>query len=323
MAQPGFVYILINPALAGCLKIGRTTRNPGARAQELSMATGVPMPFVLAYDLAFSDCDRAEQFVHAYLEGQGFRLSDNREFFTTSLKEAIRALHLAHEALEGSSQSNGRPAPSQFEDEVLNDPSPNDTTASQPVWYAVLEEAQAHHYGLGEVLEDRKRALVLYEQAARLGAPDAYISLAEMTAAGEGCLADQQKALDWLKRGADRGVLECWARMADIFAGNEPLFESINIDNARKCWRRFFASVNPALYERGTRALFYIFYAYVAVLTKHGVSDEDKHVVRQFGQRFISVLTSSPDGDDKERKIASIEGLLQELGVSISQPDAR
>ena len=49
MAQ-GFVYILVNPAFPGYIKVGKTTKTPEERAKELSAATGVPTPFIVAYD---------------------------------------------------------------------------------------------------------------------------------------------------------------------------------------------------------------------------------------------------------------------------------
>ena len=45
---PGWVYVLTNPAMPGLVKIGLTSRNPQVRAAELTQATGVPAPFVIA-----------------------------------------------------------------------------------------------------------------------------------------------------------------------------------------------------------------------------------------------------------------------------------
>src|SRR5262249_27535580 len=62
MAEPGFVYALLNPSMPDLVKVGRTTRDPKGRADELSHATGVPTPFLVAYKRFFSDCEQAEQF---------------------------------------------------------------------------------------------------------------------------------------------------------------------------------------------------------------------------------------------------------------------
>src|SRR5205085_9755583 len=60
-------YILLNPAMNGLLKVGKTTREPADRVVELSAATGVPTPFILAYRTHTGDCHRLEQVVHSLL----------------------------------------------------------------------------------------------------------------------------------------------------------------------------------------------------------------------------------------------------------------
>lgn len=88
----GYVYILINASLQqDMLKIGKTTRNPAERAKELSIATGVPSEYYVAYEEYVPDCDEAEKMVHDKLSI--FRVSDNREFFKLNLKDAIAAVH--------------------------------------------------------------------------------------------------------------------------------------------------------------------------------------------------------------------------------------
>ena len=34
MKEPGFIYILVNPSMDGFVKIGKTTREPEARAKD-------------------------------------------------------------------------------------------------------------------------------------------------------------------------------------------------------------------------------------------------------------------------------------------------
>ena len=63
----GYIYALINPSLKGLVKVGKTSRNPEARAIELSSATGVPTPFIVGYEILVDDCDAAESFVHELL----------------------------------------------------------------------------------------------------------------------------------------------------------------------------------------------------------------------------------------------------------------
>lgn len=86
----GFVYVLINPAMPGLLKIGRTAGTSEDRAAELSAVTGLPTPFVVACEWYTSDCDTAEAQVHKRLDAQ--RYSNDREFFRLPLKDAIRII---------------------------------------------------------------------------------------------------------------------------------------------------------------------------------------------------------------------------------------
>lgn len=87
--KAGHVYLLINTAMPGMLKVGKTTRPPETRVMELSGATGVPVPFELLFYVAVSDAHAAERFVHTKLEELGARVSDNREFFSAPPKTAV------------------------------------------------------------------------------------------------------------------------------------------------------------------------------------------------------------------------------------------
>jgi hypothetical protein len=86
----GYIYILVNPAMQGVVKIGKTTRTPEDRAKELSVATGVPFDFHVGYEKLVKDCDLAENLIQEKLKEK--RTAKNREFFTLSLKEAIQAV---------------------------------------------------------------------------------------------------------------------------------------------------------------------------------------------------------------------------------------
>ena len=45
----GYVYILINAAYPEFIKIGLTTLDPNERARRLSMGTGIPAPYAVAW----------------------------------------------------------------------------------------------------------------------------------------------------------------------------------------------------------------------------------------------------------------------------------
>ncbi|PPA80806.1 hypothetical protein C4A76_25360 [Brevibacillus laterosporus] len=86
----GFVYILINSLMPGLVKIGRTQINSQERAKQLSNSSGVPVPFVVAYDLYTGDCVQLERDLHEKLSD--FRVNQNREFFRYPLNDAIKLL---------------------------------------------------------------------------------------------------------------------------------------------------------------------------------------------------------------------------------------
>jgi hypothetical protein len=88
----GYVYALINTAMPGLVKVGRTQRNPQERAQELSGATGVATPFILLYYVYLSDCQMGERIAHERLSSSGRRENDGREFFRIDNKAVVNLL---------------------------------------------------------------------------------------------------------------------------------------------------------------------------------------------------------------------------------------
>jgi hypothetical protein len=85
----GYVYVLMNPALKGQVKIGLTTNSPEERAAELS-TTGVPHQFVVVYAELVRDCEKVERLIHEKLAD--VRVSPNREFFKMTTREAVQTL---------------------------------------------------------------------------------------------------------------------------------------------------------------------------------------------------------------------------------------
>lgn len=86
----GCIYILINSAMPGYLKIGMSTRTAEDRARELSQGTAVVVPFSVAFSEEVADCLAAERLIHAHLDS--FRVNPGREFFHLPLQQAIRAV---------------------------------------------------------------------------------------------------------------------------------------------------------------------------------------------------------------------------------------
>ena len=87
----GYIYVMVSPALkTDLLKIGKTTRSPKIRAEEISVGTGVPMKFYVIYQVLVFDCHAVEREVHAQLSSQRYTLS--REFFELPLNQAIEVI---------------------------------------------------------------------------------------------------------------------------------------------------------------------------------------------------------------------------------------
>ena len=77
--KAGYVYILVDPAFPGYVKIGKTTKDPEVRARELSRGTGIPAPYGVAWDALVSNGDEVERLIHQRLaharEDQGIQKS--------------------------------------------------------------------------------------------------------------------------------------------------------------------------------------------------------------------------------------------------------
>lgn len=85
------IYILINEAMPGYVKIGRTT-NLEQRIRSLD-TTSVPLPFECFYACTVKDADFVEKQLHdAFLD---HRVRSSREFFEISPDRVVSALKLA------------------------------------------------------------------------------------------------------------------------------------------------------------------------------------------------------------------------------------
>ena len=91
MTNEGIVYVLINPAMPGMVKIGKTSRAMDARLNEL-YGTGVPVPFECAYAARVSDEGTVERAFH--LAFGPYRVNPKREFFSIEPEQAIALLRL-------------------------------------------------------------------------------------------------------------------------------------------------------------------------------------------------------------------------------------
>ena len=81
-----WIYVLSNDSIPNMIKIGYTKQSPEERANQLSAVTGVATPFKVEYVFKCHEGEFLESEVHKHLDT--YRVSNKREFFTISVKEA-------------------------------------------------------------------------------------------------------------------------------------------------------------------------------------------------------------------------------------------
>ena len=176
MADSGYVYALINPSMPNLVKIGRTERAPEERAQELS-STGIPTQFVVAYSAFFHDCSVAENYLHQLLQVKGYRLSQNREFFSAPLQTVIDAILEAKKrfsTLPTASEQINTSKEGMLELKALKDRA----AVGTPIDFYIL--GRRYLYGLSGVTENKQLAVEHFKQGAHRGCGASYARIALM-----------------------------------------------------------------------------------------------------------------------------------------------
>ena len=87
-----WVYVLENDSQPGLLKIGYTKLTPDERAKQISNATGVPLPYKVAWAYRCFNGELLEGEVHHAL--RKYRVNNQREFFQIGLDEVIETIEL-------------------------------------------------------------------------------------------------------------------------------------------------------------------------------------------------------------------------------------
>ncbi|MEY2862195.1 MAG: hypothetical protein RL392_2653 [Pseudomonadota bacterium] len=198
----GYVYILINPAMPGLAKVGKTTRTSKERQLELSSATGVPSPFILAYEHPVANCHAAESWVHAELDRRGYRASASREFFTAPLHEIVSVVVMGATTQGAVGEQTEQSVASVDGGELADE---------------LSRLADSYRDGTDDVLRSPRRALELYEQAAKLGDSYSCEQAANLLrVGGDGVRPDFAKALEYLKRSLSLSPEHNWHLSGEI-----------------------------------------------------------------------------------------------------------
>jgi hypothetical protein len=253
--EKGFIYVLMNPSMEEMLKIGKTNRDPETRMNELSKATGVPTPFVLVYKELFNDCSNAEKVIHEILEMREYRVSSNREFFSVPIHEAISLIQdVKKKESSFTSQSQKQ----------SNNPSIDVSELSSDLF----EQADNYYYGLGDSLQNEKKALELYKKAAKLGNVKAYAKLGNIYCFDKD---DGSQALDYYNQAIKLGDTHSYIDMANIYE-NE-YYGEFNLDNAYKCWNNFMKNYDDNINEFYSG--FVLDYMYFCLKNKYEIKYRD------------------------------------------------
>lgn len=97
----GIVYLLVNEAMPGLVKIGKTSRCDLEKRMKELFTTGVPLPFECAYAcrVKLVHMDELEKALHTAFAPN--RVNENREFFRISTDQVMPILKLMHNLNEG------------------------------------------------------------------------------------------------------------------------------------------------------------------------------------------------------------------------------
>jgi hypothetical protein len=90
--MPEIIYVLINEAMPGLVKIGRTTDSVEARVTHLSSPSGVPLAFECYFAAEVNNGARIEQTLHNLFAE--YRINPKREFFRLDPEKVVLAISI-------------------------------------------------------------------------------------------------------------------------------------------------------------------------------------------------------------------------------------
>jgi hypothetical protein len=265
---PGWVYVLVNPAMPGLVKVGRTTRPPSERVAELSGATGVATPFISIFEQDFADCVAAERAIHLTLDRCHLRYARNREFFLGPTTEIIRLVQ--HYAARTG------------DDAVLG-----------PLQSGIDLTAQGDKFLFGDfdTVPDLKEAMRCYQLAASRGSLMAFERLGAILAQVKdhvrGC---KMRAMIYLREGAKRGNYYCYCEMAMLAAGEGDVGKFI------KAWELFFVHRYAALLdevEGGAGRYVNTLQRYVVTCFRLNIEPAHEAAMIRDGEALVKLLTET------------------------------
>jgi hypothetical protein len=110
----GWLYIIINRAIPGLVKIGYSLKDPKLRAQELNH-TGAPHPYEAIYEVLVYEPRAQEHDIHKHLNNK----REGKEWFRLTPCEAVRNIR---DVLGGDPEEYEEPEePEEPEEEIIEE----------------------------------------------------------------------------------------------------------------------------------------------------------------------------------------------------------
>ncbi len=252
----GVVFVLANSVVPHQSVIGATTRDAQTVAIELTRSFGASMPFIVVFDVPVTDIESSLALFQRMLNKRGFKQDDPRGLYAAPVREAVEILLvLARKTTSLPARGGDLPSPRapvanqnissdhghypsddlDWNDDLedFDDEGGGSLSLTSP-WSTMLSEADDYYYGLGESLQDYRRAAALYKEAASLGSPLAHFQLGQIYASGEGVRENPVKARSILLDGVVKGSVSCYVLLARLYLADN------DIDNATKSLGLFF-----------------------------------------------------------------------------------
>nr|WP_283247404.1 GIY-YIG nuclease family protein [Lederbergia citrea] len=290
----GYIYVLTNESMPNLLKIGKTTRDTFTRITELSNSTGVPTPFVLAFQQYFKDCHTAESVIHKTLELKGERLNNNREFFNSSLESVIQLI------LELKFKENDN----------LVDRTTNGLTEYKGK--ELLSQGIAQYLGIGETIQDYEEALKTLKLASNYGNQNANRWLSMLYYKGDGTKKNERMTFDYLKKGMNAGDVGSTALLALLSLHSK---KYANKENCKKYWKLFLNGLQTE--EITDELLIYLYELICLEVNEYGqISLQTKNVIKEKNINLIDYIkTRILRTKDSELNKCNYPILFQEVFV--------
>lgn len=89
-------------------------------------------------------------------------------------------------------------------------------------------------------------------------------------------------------------------------------------ENAKKAWRRFFRSVEPAAFDPEGSRLYGMLQRYVALVRRDHADPQDSDAICTFVDQFAQVLTELATAAERHSKLRELRELIENLQCGVT-----